>query len=115
DKISAEQRVAALGSPNGWTRDMAQQLIVAQDKFELKQSLLQMLGESANPVARLHALATLAGRGELTPIDLVHAMADQYPGIRRHGIRASESYLPQRWEDLATSYQRLLKDPDPQV
>jgi len=55
--------LAALGHANGWTRDTAQRLLLTRDG-ELAPELVALArGEATVPA--LHALWTLAGRGEL--------------------------------------------------
>jgi putative membrane-bound dehydrogenase-like protein len=108
DKMNVEERVAALESPNGWTRDMAQQLIVPEDKGKAKK-LLQT--PSTNPLARLHALVTLAEIDELEPLQLAIAFRDQDPAVRRQAIRVGYSWFDLMWRER----NGLVEDRDPQV
>jgi putative membrane-bound dehydrogenase-like protein len=93
EKSSASELVAALDSPNGWTRDMAQQLLLWRQDKEAAQPLQKLVRESAHPTARLHALWTLEGLGELDEPTLLAALADADERMVRHAYRASETHL----------------------
>jgi putative membrane-bound dehydrogenase-like protein len=115
DALSVRELVAALGSPNGWTRDTAQQLLIASHDANANALLQKALRESDNSLARLHALATLQGRAELTAADLEGALADKHAGVRRNALRAGESVLLATVLQSDSVRERLLNDPDPQV
>lgn len=57
--------------------------------------------ETTNPVARVQALYTLSGLGEIPESSLFGALSDEHPQVRRHAIRLSES--------LASPSQELLE------
>lgn len=114
DKLDTAGLVAALDSPNGWQRDMAQMMLVwQQDKAAVP--LLQKLAQhSQRPQARLHALCTLDGLQALTPELLTKALADAHPGVRKHAIRLSEPFLAKE-PALGIALAKLVDDPDAQV
>lgn len=60
-KAAPDQLLAALGSPNGWTRDTAQRLLVEQGGTANVAALEQLVKAGKEPLARLHALWTLEG------------------------------------------------------
>src|SRR5258707_7454598 len=61
DKLDTAGLVAALDSPSGWQRDVAQQLLIERhDKAAIPLLESQAAG-SPRAAGRLHALATLAG------------------------------------------------------
>ncbi len=75
-----------LGSPNGWTRDAAQRLLVENgDTTALKA--LRELAESGGYPARLHALWTLEGLGRLDAEILWRAAGDPEPHVAQTALR----------------------------
>src|SRR5204863_5958994 len=61
DKMTTEELVAALDSPNGWQRDTVQQMLIWRNDRNAVQLLEKMVEVSKNPLARVHALCTLEG------------------------------------------------------
>ncbi len=61
DKLDTAGLVAALDSPNGWQRDMAQMLLVWKNDKKAVPALEQKVREAKDPRVRLQALATLDG------------------------------------------------------
>ncbi|HTI50547.1 MAG TPA: PVC-type heme-binding CxxCH protein, partial [Planctomycetaceae bacterium] len=128
DKLDAAGLVAALESPSGWQRDTAQQLLVERfgpggpvlarpERRAAAECILlleKQARESRNPLARLHALCTLAGIAHPSASLLVHSLADEHPGVRRHAIRISES-LPRRPPEVVAALVKLVSDSDPHV
>ncbi|MCR9294297.1 MAG: c-type cytochrome [bacterium] len=108
--LSAEQLVATLESPNGWQRDMAQRILVRQNRKTAIAPLADLASRSRYPLARLHALWTLDGLGVLSPETLTNALADPHPGIRRNGVRIAAD-VPVDTNHLL----RLVSDPDAKV
>lgn len=82
-----EDLLKLLAHPNGWVRDTAQQLLIqGDDGRELKE----MVRDHENPLARLHALCTLDGVGELDAETVAVAREDGHPEVRRHAVRLSD-------------------------
>src|SRR5262249_37877760 len=111
--------VAMLGNRNAWWRTTAQRLLVERGAIERAgrnqdpssvPRLLAVLKESPNPLARLHALWTLAGIG---PIDeefdaSVNRMTrDRHPGLREHALRVAYGFVKLPTERLV----HLVDDP----
>jgi putative heme-binding domain-containing protein len=110
------QLVAALDSPSGWQRDTAQQLLVQRNDKSAAVLLDKLLQSSANPKARLHALCTLEGLGQLRAEHAVAGMSDRHPGVREHAVRVSEPLLRSDPGDaLAQALRRLVDDPEIRV
>jgi putative membrane-bound dehydrogenase-like protein len=89
DKLDAAGLIAALDSPSGWQRDMAQQMLLWNPEPRAAAvPLLEKLATTAErPLARLHALCTLDGLDALrSPIHL-RALQDRHPGVVRHAVR----------------------------
>ena len=113
---TTSQLVAALDSPNGWQRDTAQQLLVQQNDKTATKHLTKLLQSSANPKARLHALCTLEGLGQLQAEHAVAGMSDHHPGVREHAVRVSEFLLHSGPNDaLEQALRHLVDDADIRV
>ncbi|MEQ1858925.1 MAG: PVC-type heme-binding CxxCH protein [Chthoniobacteraceae bacterium] len=83
--------VHALDSPNEWQRDKAHQLLLWRADKAARDPLATLARESANPLARLHALCVLDGLDALAPELVVHALADPHPGVRENALRLAEN------------------------
>lgn len=94
-----EELVAALDSPNGTLRDMAQQQLLWRRDKSAVAPLKHAVRESANATARLHALWTLEGLGALDEPTLLAALADADERIVRHAYRVSETHL-KTWDTV---------------
>jgi putative membrane-bound dehydrogenase-like protein len=114
DKLDVAGLVAALDSPSGWQRDMAQMLLVRRANLSAGPLLERLLRDAERPLTRLSALCTLDGVGGLTPEAVQRGMKDRHPGVRRHAVRLSERLL-KRYADVGPAVLKLVDDPDPQV
>jgi len=85
--LSAPELVAALESPNGWQRDAAQRLLVRGKQQAAIKPLQDLVANSKQPLARLHALGTLDGLGALSATILEVSLADSHSGVRRNAVR----------------------------
>ncbi|HEX5470465.1 MAG TPA: HEAT repeat domain-containing protein, partial [Lacipirellulaceae bacterium] len=114
DKLDATQLVAAMDSPNGWQRDMAQELLVWRHDESVSQPLERLVRNAKRPATRLQALCTLALLEKL-PNGLLHvALSDPHPGVRRQAVRLAETRLdssPSIFDDMV----RMVDDPNPTV
>jgi putative heme-binding domain-containing protein len=114
DKMSLAELVAALDSPSGWQRDMAQRLLVQQGQYQAVVLLEKLFRDSKNPLARLHALYALDGLGQLHPDYVLVALADEHPGVRRHAVRLIEKQF-NAWSETSFRFLRMDDDPDPRM
>src|SRR5439155_10155654 len=114
DKLSTAELVAALDSPNGWQRDLAQQMLIQKNDRDAVPLLEKQVANHARALCRLHALCTLDGLNALSLAVLQKALADACPGVRRHAVRLGEGQLAKSPE-LADSFLKLIDDADPQV
>lgn len=108
DRLDTAGLVAALDSPSGWQRDMAQMLLLWRADRAAVPLLEKMATDSPRPQARLHALCTLGEMGALQADTHRRALKDAHPGVRRHAVRLCEGRRP---EELVNH----INDPDPQV
>jgi putative heme-binding domain-containing protein len=114
DKLDTAGLVAALDSPNGWQRDMAQQMLIWRADEAAVPLLEEMVAGSSRALARLHALCTLDGLGALRPEIVIRGLADEHAGVRRHAVRLSES-LVSSGPPLSEALLKLVDDEDAQV
>jgi len=97
-KKEFSQLVVALDSPNGWTRDMAQRLIVergAVSGVEV-EALGGLLEVTHAPQVRVQTLATLGLLGKLSEPQLIRALADPHAEVRCEALRQSEPRAEER-------------------
>jgi putative membrane-bound dehydrogenase-like protein len=93
DKLTAYELAALLESDNGWTRDMAEQLLMTyKDRLSLPR-LDEILRKGPKPLARLHALASLRMFGGIGPEAILQGLKDGDPGVRRWAVRFGEQHL----------------------
>ena len=111
DKLDTAGLVAALDSPSGWQRDMAQQMLLWRADRSAVKPLEAMVASNPRPLARLHALCALEGLGALSAPVAATALADKHPGVRRNAVRVSEPLLDKHPE-LGEKLLGLADDPD---
>jgi len=96
---SDEALVGMLASPNGPTRDLAQEQIIERDVD------ISVSGESA--YSRLHVLYVLDGLDRLTSGE---GLTDAHPEVRRNAIRLAEKF-----DDSIDALVQMTEDSDPRV
>jgi putative heme-binding domain-containing protein len=114
DKLQGAELAAKLDSPNGWQRDIVQQLIVWRKDAAAVPKLQELLTSSTNPLARLHALCTLDGLGAITPELVVRGMGDENAGVRMNAIRVAVP-LGKTNPGVVEAAAKLLENPDAKV
>ena len=112
---TATELVAQLENPNGWWRDMAQQLIILKGDKSVVPMLEQMARTNKNVLARFHALWTLEGLGVLDAGLLRALMRDPNPRVQIQAIRASETIYKGGDKTLATEYNTFIKSANPDI
>jgi len=86
--------VAFLNHPNGWWRDMAQQLLIVRKDTAAAPLLRQLaVNASSSPVSRIHALWTLEGLHAIDTTVLFRALADEDPQVRKTAVWISEVFV----------------------
>ncbi|MCI0460149.1 MAG: FG-GAP-like repeat-containing protein [Gemmataceae bacterium] len=121
DRLDTRGLVAALDSPSGWQRDMAQMLLVRKQDRSALPALRKLLKECKNPLARLHALCTLDGydldlKSMFVPVS--DGLSDPHPGVRAHAVRLAEARLRRQqgpWVWGFDSPALVEKETDPRV
>ena len=109
DKMDSAGLVDALRSPNGPSRDMAQQLLLWRDDATVAGPLVRLATNAPTPETRVQALCTLAALGRAKAEAVAKALDDPHPGVRRQAIRLSEPLLNAN-ADLAATLVRLCAD-----
>jgi putative membrane-bound dehydrogenase-like protein len=97
DKLDTKELVKALESPNGWTRDLAQMLIVEKRRDNsLIPELMAAVRKADSTVGRIHAMHALGDidRPRLWAL-LDELMRDQDMQVRRHAVLLCDGYLLQ--------------------
>ncbi|MBI3863753.1 MAG: c-type cytochrome [Planctomycetia bacterium] len=111
---STAELVALLEHKNAWHRETAHRLIFEQQDQAAIAPLRDLLSQSRNPVARLHALWSLAGLNSLSNSDLLARLADPAGGVREHAVRLAEPRLKLQ-RDLQERVLALADDPESRV
>jgi putative membrane-bound dehydrogenase-like protein len=115
-RASSEELVRQLGNPNAWWRDTAQRLLVER-RHRKSFSLLKAVArnqKSDKVRARVTALWTLDGIGELDEATLKKALGDLEPAIREQAVRLSERRLNAS-AGLSQRISQLADDPSERV
>ncbi|CAG4993964.1 hypothetical protein DYBT9275_01273 [Dyadobacter sp. CECT 9275] len=114
--------VGYLGHPNGWWRDNAQkELVLRNDKSvvpdlkEIAEGKQNKRLKTTSPLARLHALYTLDGLGELDRGIIVNSLKDPDMQVRKAAVILSEGFLKQNDEQLIEQLAVLKNDPSVDV
>ncbi len=108
--------VRALGHPNAWWRETAQQILVERQDRSLIPVLEALALSDTETAGRVHALWTLEGLAAISPTVLSAALKDKAPAVRASALRLSEAWL-QRPDtaELKAGVVALARDPDPAV
>jgi putative heme-binding domain-containing protein len=92
DRADTAGLVAALASPSGVVRDLAQQQLFWRNDVAAVPALERLAADATLPQARVQALWSLNLLGRLTPAAVERALRDPHPGVRRHAVRLSEGF-----------------------
>ncbi|SDS48930.1 Glucose/arabinose dehydrogenase, beta-propeller fold [Mucilaginibacter mallensis] len=105
---SSAQLVTYLNSPNGWWRDNAQKLLVLRGDKSVVPALKSMALTSPNQLARIHALWTLNGLGEMDAATFASALKDADAQVRKTTVWIGEDFMKKN--DQAIDLLSMLKD-----
>jgi len=97
EKATTEELLVFLGDKNGWTRDMAQRLLVEKGVISIIPDLGRIVSDG-NPLAQLHALWTLEGLGNRDSKIFLTALQSRDPRVVQTGLRLLENRIPEEYE-----------------
>ncbi|MCB1226912.1 MAG: HEAT repeat domain-containing protein, partial [Verrucomicrobiales bacterium] len=105
--LDAAALAQQLGSPNGWVRDKAQQMLLWEKRGAIETPAPR------SPVGRATMLWTLHQTGTLKPDQVIQALTDNHPGVRENALQLAESFSDN--ESVLKAVIALVNDPDPKV
>lgn len=115
-RATGAELVAHLSSPNGWTRDTAQQLLVQRGDASVVPELKKLAASGPDPLGRLHALWVLEGLKKINEDVVSSALADKDSAVRSSAVfLARNLVLKQADSPLVDALAPLAKDPIPEV
>ena len=97
------QLVDLLGQRNGWWRMTAQRLLAERQDHAAVPALIGLLKDKTNPLARLHALWTLAVLNGLDAAVLNDVVVDPHAALREHALRVAAVIEPNAPERLIST------------
>ncbi len=112
---SSQELLKHLSHPNGWWRDMAQQILVQRADKSVAPALVNLIKTSDNLVAKFHALWVLEGIGALESPLVKELLKDSNPRMRTMALWVSESLYKAGDKSFADDYLRMMEDKDTQV
>ncbi len=117
NKATKIQLFYALRSPNGTVRDLAHRMLYWQsvDAQKAVPGIQEMALEETISLARLHAFSILDGMRGVTWRELLSALRDPYPAMRRRGLQAIENFDGELPDPLINQLSGMGGDPDPFV
>jgi putative membrane-bound dehydrogenase-like protein len=92
DRADEAGLVAALRSPNGTVRDLAQQQLVWRKATGAKAALARLANDAPSAAVRGQALWTLATLGVLEPAAVAKALQDRDAHVRRQAVQLSDRF-----------------------
>ena len=111
--------ISYLSHPNGWWRDMAQQLMIIHGdtsiKSRLEKIILDDIKTGQNHLAALHALWTLEGLGVIDLSVIKNVLHSVHPQIRKAAIWVGEKWIRQEDTAFMLSLAVLKNDPEQDV
>ena len=111
-RTPSAQLVQALSHPNGWRRDLAQQLLVERGDRSVVPALRKIADGPGDVRTRLHALWTLDGLDAIEPATVTLALADANRDVRVSALRLSERWIGQANHPIQGAVLKRLDDTD---
>src|SRR5688572_3086618 len=108
----ATDLVQLLSHPNGWRRDMAQQLLVERGDRSVVPALRKLASSSGDIRARLKALWVLDGLDAIETSDVIPALSHPNRDVRVSALRLSERWLRTPGHAIAGEVMKRLDDTD---
>lgn len=103
NKLTSMQLVALLKDKNGWVRDRAQQLLVYKQKKDGIEELKQLVFDTQDPIAQVHALYTLEGLNALSYELLSNVAIKGNAELISHALVLIEPYFKEASTEKNTS------------
>jgi putative membrane-bound dehydrogenase-like protein len=113
-KATAAELVDALDDANQWRRMTALRLIYEQQDPATVPLLRARFSAGKRPEGRIAVLYALSSLDALNDEDLIQALGDSHPQVRRHAIRLSEPLLDKS-ANLREKVASLVADADPVI
>ena len=111
---STTNLIDALSSANGWHRETAQRLLIER-RDPTSVALLRALAEKSDyPQARVRALWALEGLSALDSANVMKALTDTHPEVRRNALQLAEE-LVKNSRPLRDAVFACVRDSDPHV
>jgi mono/diheme cytochrome c family protein len=111
----SSQLLSYLAHPNGWWRDMAQQLLIVRNDQSVVPALKNIAGSAKNNLTRIHALWTLEGLGAIDKSTLFTALKDNDAQVRKTAVWISEMFIKQNDKDVFSTLAQMKDDPGADV
>ena len=102
--------ISYLSHPNGWWRDMAQQLLIVRNDQSVVPELKKTALSSTDHLARIHALWTLEGMNAIDKQTLLIAFADKDPQVRKTAVWISEIFITRNDKVVIDSLSKMKND-----
>ena len=111
-KATPQQLLATLSHPNGWWRDMAQQLLIQKKALAVAPQLKQLTANAPDWRTRLQAMWTLEGMNAIEPAIVEKALGDTSPAVRSGAVRISERWLREPGHSIHAAVLKKTTDPN---
>ena len=111
-RTPSAQLVGALAHPNGWRRDMAQQLLVERGDKSVVPALRKIAESATDARTRLHALWTLDGFDAIEPATVTLSLAHSNRDVRASALRLAERWIGQANHPVQAEVLKRLDDND---
>jgi mono/diheme cytochrome c family protein/glucose/arabinose dehydrogenase len=111
-RTASSQLVGLLSHPNGWRRDMAQQLLVERADKSVVPALRKVAVSGTDVRGRLKALWVLDALDAIEPNDVMPALSHTDRDVRVSALRLSERWLRMPNHPIHGAVMKLLDDKD---
>jgi hypothetical protein len=113
---SSAELIKYLSSPNGWHRDLAQQLLVSHNDLSIVPQIRKLAASGDAPLGRLHAVWVLEGLNKIDPTTLIAALADKDADVRASAVALSKPLAIKLGDSpLLEALTALSADPDKNI
>ena len=109
---SERDQVELLADPNGWRQFLGQRLLIENQSRSAASLVRELLGNHL-ATARLHALWTLDGLGQLSVYDLIKTLNDDEVYVRIDSLKLARNRVSN--PNIFESVKKLANDPDARV